>query len=52
VEQIRAYIKDPTQFRYGAMPAHPQLTESDRDHLIAYFGAMSKQKHDTEEPTP
>jgi mono/diheme cytochrome c family protein len=52
VEQIRAYIKDPTQFRYGAMPAHPQLTESDLDHLIAYFGAMSKQKHDTEEPTP
>jgi mono/diheme cytochrome c family protein len=53
VEQIRAYIKNPMLFRYGAMPAHPQLTEGDLDFLIAYFGAMSKRKHDPEgKPAP
>jgi mono/diheme cytochrome c family protein len=44
--QIRAYIRDPAQFRYGLMPAHPDLTDADLDALIAYFGAMSKRKHD------
>lgn len=46
--QIRAFIQDPTTFRYGAMPAHPQLTDSDLDALIAYLSAMSKRKHDAE----
>lgn len=45
--QIRAYIRDPAVFRYGAMPPHPGLTEADMDGLIAYFHAMSSRKHDT-----
>lgn len=45
-EQIRAYIKDPLTFRYGAMPPNPDLTESDLDALLAYFRAMSAHPHD------
>jgi mono/diheme cytochrome c family protein len=44
--QIRAYIKNPATFRYGAMPAHPNLTEADLDNLIAYFTLKATQKHD------
>jgi mono/diheme cytochrome c family protein len=46
VEQIRAYIRDPSTFRYGSMPAHPELSEADLDGLIAYFDAMKRLKHD------
>ena len=46
VAQIKAYIRDPTSFRYGKMPAHPDLSAADLDALIAYFRAMSAQKHD------
>jgi hypothetical protein len=28
------------------MPAHPELSDSDLDALIAYFRAMSRAKHD------
>ena len=44
--QIRAYIRDPQLTRYTSMPAHPDLTESDLDALIAYFQAMSQRKDD------
>lgn len=44
--QIRAYIKDPTTFRYGKMPAHPGLTDADLDALLAYFHAMKDRKFD------
>ncbi len=44
--QIRAYIQDPSTFRYGLMPAHPTLTDRDLDGLIGYFRAMSERKHD------
>jgi len=46
IPQIKAYIRDPTTFRYGKMPAHPELSDSDLDALIAYFRAMSRTKHD------
>ncbi len=46
--QIRAYIKDPRTFRYGNMPAHPDLGEADLDALLAYFDAMKDRKHDPE----
>jgi mono/diheme cytochrome c family protein len=46
--QIKAYIRNPLQFRYGAMPAHPHLTDPDLDALVAYFRAMSRRKHDPE----
>jgi cytochrome c1 len=45
-EQIRAYIKNPLTFRYGAMPANPDLREADLDALIAYLRAMSAEPHD------
>jgi len=44
--QVRAYIRDPLAFRYGAMPAHHHLTEAELDGLIAYFRAMQSRKHD------
>lgn len=44
--QIRAYVRDPRTFRYGNMPPHPHLGESDLDALLAYFRAMRDQKHD------
>lgn len=50
--QIRAYITDPLQFRYGAMPAHPHLTTQDLDALLGYFHAMSARKFDPERRTP
>ena len=46
VAQIKAYIRNPRTFRYGNMPAHPELSARDLDALIAYFRAMSRQKHD------
>ena len=45
-EQIKAYIHDPKTFRYGNMPAHPDLTPTDLDALVAYFRAMARRKHD------
>lgn len=45
-EQIRAYIKNPLTFRYGAMPANPDLSDADLDALIAYLRAMSAEPHD------
>jgi mono/diheme cytochrome c family protein len=44
--QIRAYIRNPLTFRYGAMPPHPHLTEAQLDGLLAYFRVMSAHKHD------
>src|SRR5437763_6524596 len=46
VAQIKAYIRDPTNFRYGKMPEHPDLSADDLDALIAYFRPMSAQKLD------
>lgn len=45
-EQIRAYVRNPLAFRYGTMPAHPNLTDGDLDGLVAYFRAMATRKHD------
>jgi mono/diheme cytochrome c family protein len=52
VAQIRAYIRDPATFRYGNMPAHPDFTDADLDALVAYFRAMSRQKHDPRRAPP
>lgn len=45
-EQIKAFIRDPSSFRYTSMPAHGYLTDAQLDELIAYFRAMSTRKHD------
>ncbi len=44
--QIRAYIRNPLTFRYGAMPPHPHLTEAELDGLLAYLRAMAAHKRD------
>lgn len=44
--QIRDYIRNPLAFRYGNMPANPQLSDGDLDALIAYFRAMAGRKVD------
>ena len=44
--QIRAYVRNPLTFRYGNMPAHPNLTDAQLDELVAYFRAMKDRKHD------
>lgn len=44
--QIRAYIRNPRTFRYGAMPAHSDLSDAQLDTLLAYFEAMAARKHD------
>jgi len=46
VAQIKAYVRDPSTFRYTTMPAHTHLSDADLDDLIAYFRAMSERKHD------
>jgi mono/diheme cytochrome c family protein len=46
VEQLKAYIRDPGAFRYGAMPPHEHLSAADLDALVAYFRAMAARKHD------
>lgn len=51
-EQIRAYIREPRLFRYGNMPAHPDLTEAQLDELLGYFEVMKTQKQDPESATP
>jgi hypothetical protein len=51
-EQIRQYIVNPLRFRYGTMPAHPDLTKADLDGLIAYFQLMKTQKHDPKPTSP
>jgi mono/diheme cytochrome c family protein len=44
--QLRAFIRDPQQFRYTQMPANPHLTDADLDALLAYFRYMSARQHD------
>lgn len=46
VDQIKAYVRNPLTFRYGAMPAHTHLSDEELEDLVAYFTAMKDQKHD------
>ncbi|MFO0678770.1 MAG: GDSL-type esterase/lipase family protein [Polyangiaceae bacterium] len=50
--QIRAYVRNPATFRYGTMPAHPDLTDADLDALLAYFHAMRVRKFDGDAGAP
>ncbi len=50
IEQIRAYIRNPLQFRYGNMPAHPSLDDTALDQLVAYLTHMRSEKHDPDAP--
>lgn len=46
VDQIKAYIKNPLDFRYSTMPPHPSFTDANLDEIVAYFRAMSTRKQD------
>lgn len=45
-EQIKAYVRDPSAFRYTTMPSHLHLSEPALDALVAYFRVMQGLKHD------
>ncbi|HVE13577.1 MAG TPA: cytochrome c [Elusimicrobiota bacterium] len=42
-EMIKAFIRQPSKFRYTEMPDHPQLTDEDLENLYQYFLFKSKQ---------
>ena len=46
VDQIKAYVKNPATFRYGAMPANPDLSDGDLAALTYYLLAMKAQKQE------
>jgi mono/diheme cytochrome c family protein len=46
VDQIKAYVKNPATFRYGAMPANPDLSDDDLTALTYYLLAMKAQKQE------
>jgi mono/diheme cytochrome c family protein len=48
--QLRAFIRDPQQFRYTQMPSNPHLTDADLDALLAYFRHMSQHRFDPLHP--
>jgi hypothetical protein len=41
---VRAYIRDPLTFRYGAMPANPDLDDAALDALLAYLEEMGRNR--------
>jgi len=49
--QLRAYIKNPLAFRYGAMPANPDLSDAQLDDLLAFFRHKRGEKHDPDAAT-
>jgi mono/diheme cytochrome c family protein len=48
--QLRAFIRDPSRFRYTQMPANPHLSDADLDALLAYFRHMSQHRFDPLHP--
>ncbi len=36
-EMIKAFIRQPSKFRYTQMPDHPDLSDQDLDNLYSYF---------------
>lgn len=46
--QLRAFIRDPRAFRYGAMPPNLDLSDGQLDDLIAFFRHKRGEKHDPE----
>ena len=42
IEQVKAYIRDPANFRYTTMPAHDHLTSNDAAEGLAAFSEKRK----------
>lgn len=45
-EFVRAYVRKPSDFRYGIMPSHEDMAPADLDDLMAYLRAMKDAKFD------
>lgn len=45
-ELLKAWVKNPLQFRYGNMPPFAHLTENQLDAVLAYLSAMREKKLD------
>jgi mono/diheme cytochrome c family protein len=43
-DQVRAYIRDPATFRYGAMPSHLDLSDAQLGELVAFLRAMKQHR--------
>lgn len=41
---LKAFIRQPSQFRYSHMPDHTDLSDADLEDLLAYFGHMANQR--------
>jgi mono/diheme cytochrome c family protein len=50
--QVRAYILNPATFRYGGMPAHPDLIEPELGRLIRFLKAMGAHRNDPRAGAP
>jgi len=45
-EMIKAFIRQPSKFRYTQMPDHPDLSDQDLDNLYRYF--QNQDQHRTQ----
>lgn len=43
-EMLKAFIRQPSQFRYTHMPDHSDLTDADLDNLLDYLRHMANQR--------
>lgn len=43
-EVLKAFIRQPSQFRYTRMPDHTDLSDADLDRLLDYFRHMANQR--------
>lgn len=43
-EMLKAFIRQPSQFRYTHMPDHTDLTDADLDNLLDYLRHMANQR--------
>lgn len=41
---LKAFIRQPSQFRYSQMPDHTDLTDADLNNLLEYFRHMDRQR--------
>lgn len=47
---VKAYIRQPSKFRYTQMPDHTELSDQDLDNLIAYFRFKQQVRKNADHP--
>jgi mono/diheme cytochrome c family protein len=50
-DQVRAYIEDPSSFRFTVMPSHEDLTSDQLDALISFLRSMQSYPMDLQKMT-